>query len=419
MCWVVRHLAGLAAVARSPASSSSSSSSRRNTYLFDGDSELLLAVAKQQPPATCQALELAVRGARPTHHHTTVPLAHLSCEVCLHALEWTGQQALPVAQLLSLQFSCIKRVQAGAVAASACQGCRPRNTAVCADLARAALDVMALAGRVFVGSHAQAGQTAAAAAGSAAGSSSTSSPAVIKNCAALMLLARTAIAAGEALASLALCDAAAQVAAVQLDADADAAAAMQPADERMLGELAPGLVGCIGYAALLQANLPDCSLPGEPALRGSMQQRLLQDVQQLQQEAADALATLVQSGNAADSAAPTSSGSGSGSSSSSSGSSSPNLVNSMPAAFVALLPALGARLVACGEGLAALCPVPLCCNNPCCEELRGLSEQQLVAGKGCVCSRCRSARYCSKACQVAHHPAHKKICKSIAASTAT
>ncbi|WIA16533.1 hypothetical protein OEZ85_013209 [Tetradesmus obliquus] len=189
--------------------------------LEDGDSELLLAVAKQQPPATCQALELAVRGARPTHHHTTVPLAHLSCEV----------------------------------------------------------------------------------------------------------------------------------AAVQLDADADAAAAMQPADERML-----------------------------------------------------------------DSAAPTSSGSGS---SSSSGSSSPNLVNSMPAAFVALLPALGARLVACGEGLAALCPVPLCCNNPRCEELRGLSEQKLVAGKGCVCSRCRSARYCSKACQVAHHPAHKKICKSIAASTAT
>lgn len=128
-------------------------------------------MAKQQPPATCQALELAVRGTRTTHHHTTVPLAHLSSEVCLHALDWTGQQALPVAQLLSLQFSCIKRVQAGAVAASACQGCRPRNTAVCADLARAALDVMALAGRVFVGSHAQAGQTAAtAAAGSTAGS---------------------------------------------------------------------------------------------------------------------------------------------------------------------------------------------------------------------------------------------------------
>ncbi|WIA16530.1 hypothetical protein OEZ85_013207 [Tetradesmus obliquus] len=76
------------------------------------------------------------------------------------------------------------------------------------------------------------------------------------------------------------------------------------------------------------------------------------------------------------------------------------------------------RLVACGEGLAALCPVPLCCNNPRCVELRGLSEQLLVAGRGSVCSRCRAARYCSKACQVAHHPAHKKICKSIAASTA-
>jgi hypothetical protein len=64
-------------------------------------------------------------------------------------------------------------------------------------------------------------------------------------------------------------------------------------------------------------------------------------------------------------------------------------LGSSSVALVVLLPGLGARLVACGEALAALCPVPLCCNNPGCLELRGASELQLVAGKGSVCSRCR------------------------------
>jgi hypothetical protein len=54
-----------------------------------------------------------------------------------------------------------------------------------------------------------------------------------------------------------------------------------------------------------------------------------------------------------------------------------------------LLPELAPKLAACGEALAALCPVPLCCNNPGCVELREASELQLVAGKGSVCSRCR------------------------------
>jgi hypothetical protein len=63
----------------------------------------------------------------------------------------------------------------------------------------------------------------------------------------------------------------------------------------------------------------------------------------------------------------------------------------LPVQLSTLLPGLGARLVACGEALAALCPVPLCCNNPGCVQLRGASELQLVAGKGSVCSRCRWA----------------------------
>jgi hypothetical protein len=46
-------------------------------------------------------------------------------------------------------------------------------------------------------------------------------------------------------------------------------------------------------------------------------------------------------------------------------------------------------LVALGEALCAQFPLPHCCNNPGCVELRGASELQLVGGKGCVCSRCR------------------------------
>jgi hypothetical protein len=44
---------------------------------------------------------------------------------------------------------------------------------------------------------------------------------------------------------------------------------------------------------------------------------------------------------------------------------------------------------------AALCaklPVPWMCNNPCCWELAGVSELQLVGGKACVCGGCRVAR---------------------------
>jgi hypothetical protein len=44
------------------------------------------------------------------------------------------------------------------------------------------------------------------------------------------------------------------------------------------------------------------------------------------------------------------------------------------------------------DGLAAALPVRCCCNNPGCASLAGPSEQQLVAGRGCMCARCRTAR---------------------------
>lgn len=43
--------------------------------------------------------------------------------------------------------------------------------------------------------------------------------------------------------------------------------------------------------------------------------------------------------------------------------------------------------------------------------------EKVVTGK-LQCSKCKSAVYCGRECQVAHWPEHKKICKSLAATTA-
>jgi hypothetical protein len=53
---------------------------------------------------------------------------------------------------------------------------------------------------------------------------------------------------------------------------------------------------------------------------------------------------------------------------------------------------LPGRRLAVAQQVCAALPVSCCCNNPGCANLAGPSEQQLVAGKGCVCERCRSAR---------------------------
>ncbi|WIA11036.1 hypothetical protein OEZ85_011189 [Tetradesmus obliquus] len=55
----------------------------------------------------------------------------------------------------------------------------------------------------------------------------------------------------------------------------------------------------------------------------------------------------------------------------------------------------------------------LCCNHTGCANLGRLSEAELVAGRGCVCGRCFAARYCSKECQVAAWPLHRRMCKAI------
>jgi len=73
------------------------------------------------------------------------------------------------------------------------------------------------------------------------------------------------------------------------------------------------------------------------------------------------------------------------------------------------------RLAAIAHALCTV-PMPLACNNPFCVSLCGESELALVGGRSCVCSRCLTARYCSKACLAQHWKKHKLVCKSLAAA---
>ena len=58
----------------------------------------------------------------------------------------------------------------------------------------------------------------------------------------------------------------------------------------------------------------------------------------------------------------------------------------------------------------ALCLANLPCANPLCTNLSGCSEAHL-RGLGQRCSGCRSARYCSRQCQVADYAQHAQVCK--------
>jgi hypothetical protein len=81
---------------------------------------------------------------------------------------------------------------------------------------------------------------------------------------------------------------------------------------------------------------------------------------------------------------------------------------------------LGQQLQQVGTALIMQLPQPLWCCNPRCSSLAQLSELALVGGKGCVCSGCRTARFCSRECLTAcwTNQLHRRVCKRIAAASA-
>jgi hypothetical protein len=82
-------------------------------------------------------------------------------------------------------------------------------------------------------------------------------------------------------------------------------------------------------------------------------------------------------------------------------------------AFIQQVLELLHRVEAAACSAAAALPCRQLCNNVACLNLAKLSEGQLVSGKGCVCSRCKTARYCSRGCQEQHYKDHRRICKAL------
>ncbi|WIA18989.1 hypothetical protein OEZ85_003656 [Tetradesmus obliquus] len=77
---------------------------------------------------------------------------------------------------------------------------------------------------------------------------------------------------------------------------------------------------------------------------------------------------------------------------------------------------LAQQLVGFAAALSGRFPVKLCCNAPGCTSLDEFSELEAVGGKACMCSGCKTARYCCRACQESHWKVHKAACRALAAA---
>jgi hypothetical protein len=83
----------------------------------------------------------------------------------------------------------------------------------------------------------------------------------------------------------------------------------------------------------------------------------------------------------------------------------------------ASLAALVQQLQATGLMLSSIA-VPHFCNNRACVNISGPTEMQLVSGHSCICTGCRTARYCGRGCQRQAWRQHKPVCKALAAAAA-
>jgi hypothetical protein len=79
---------------------------------------------------------------------------------------------------------------------------------------------------------------------------------------------------------------------------------------------------------------------------------------------------------------------------------------------------LAQQVVQYAAAACALLPSSSMCGNPGCISLGGVSEKQQVSQSSTRCSGCKQARFCCRACQLEAWPAHRKVCKALAAAQA-
>jgi hypothetical protein len=356
------------------------------TAVHAGTEQQLQAVVRQQPLPAYQALELAVRGSPLAQRQQCARLLLSTLEL-FYAVERSGktvvrgseQHVLPINLQFSLPSSCVNmastlmQAKSSAPASSSSSSSNAADAfaqlAACSSAVSRAM-LIAIQGHVELAEQQQqlAGQPAAVADNATVGCST--------QCQAFMLMARCFTAAGHSLSAIAA-SSAASLDVPQGGATAAGAAAEQACRSGMLAALR----ACMAGAEVVLSQLPAAVLPGAAESQERQQQQLMRDLRRLRQQLTTALEALSSTDAAADV--------GTADANSRRGSSSSVVVSQLQEVTTQLLPGLCERLVACGVSLAALCPVPLCCNNPGCVELHGASEQQLVAGKGSVCSRCR------------------------------
>jgi hypothetical protein len=158
--------------------------------------------------------------------------------------------------------------------------------------------------------------------------------------------------------------------------------------------------------------LEDVQLPGEPAAAAEARQQLQTQQGQLRLSLQD-LERNIPALQALEAAA----GFGVGHTSSS------RLRSSRPAAAavqrqldsIAVFATLPPLLQQFGDAVCSQLPLAYWCCNPACVQLQGVSELEPVAGKGCVCAKCKTARFCCSACIAqCYQDQHKQVCKRIA-----
>jgi hypothetical protein len=74
------------------------------------------------------------------------------------------------------------------------------------------------------------------------------------------------------------------------------------------------------------------------------------------------------------------------------------------------------QLQSFAEAVCATRCLRCCCNHTGCTNLSGVSELELVGKPNSRCSGCKSSFYCSRECQIAAWPLHKRVCKRLQAA---